>query len=518
MWELAPVFGAHLVFAEHRYFGKSVPKLRGMPNCLSYCTSANALADYAALVGHLRHSLGTSGAVIAFGGSYGGMLASWARMKYPTTFAGAIAASAPIWGFPLTKPPLDGSFQVIAHAATRAGGVDNDRCPSNLLASWVLMHELGKTSDGRSRLSDAFRLCKPLTDASAVGSLISYAQQPWFLMSEGDFPFPSTYITFAVGNNDYPMPAWPIRVACSHVGGTDFGVRIRGNLSNVTFNVEMEDGMIVNVDWDQTEVVSGGGGRRVIRRGKVDEMLSALREAIGTWYNVSGKLDCFDVENNGIRDRLSRESDGKSETIEIEFETPARRKSTGNFTDRGGFTRQEGGSPVCTGDKIPGGNAAGWGVLVCNENLNLVNSLIQGVGNDMYWPPSVATRRDAQNATALIESSLMPCADEYAKYGLYGVPATSDPWARWEDIYYGGLLGPEMSSNIFFSNGALDPWSSAGVLHNVSDSVESMLLDLGAHHLDLFFSDPEHDPPCAAEARRREKIAIQKWIGEWRKE
>ena len=63
-----------------------------------------------------------------------------------------------------------------------------------------------------------------------------------------------------------------------------------------------------------------------------------------------------------------------------------------------------------------GGNAGAWNVLVCNEGLNLVNYLVQGVGNDMYWPPNVARNYDRN---ALINASLAPC--DYTAEGLYGV-------------------------------------------------------------------------------------------------
>ena len=56
--------------------------------------------DYVELIKHVKQQFNAEdSAVIVFGGSYGGMLAAWLRIKYPATFQGALAASAPILQF-----------------------------------------------------------------------------------------------------------------------------------------------------------------------------------------------------------------------------------------------------------------------------------------------------------------------------------------------------------------------------------------------------------------------------------
>ena len=89
-------------------------------------------------------------------------------------------------------------------------------------------------------------------------------------------------------------------------------------------------------------------------------------------------------------------------------------------------------------------------------------------------------------------------------------------------------LNQTAHSNIVWSNGALDPWSGQGVyppgggpqagkpmVQNISadGSQIALVLDLGAHHLDLMFSDPRN-PPCFAEARKVEEKMIRQWCQE----
>lgn len=69
-------------------------------------------------------------------------------------------------------------------------------------------------------------------------------------------------------------------------------------------------------------------------------------------------------------------------------------------------------------------------------------------------------------------------------------------------------------TNIVFSNGLYDPWSSAGFTANLSAALPAVVIDVGAHHIDTFFSNPE-DPPSVTAARAFEMELVSQWIAEW---
>jgi thymus-specific serine protease len=96
-------YNVQLLALEHRFYGHSYPFTNSSD--LSLLSSRQAVEDLA----HFAHSVAARGAtnnhnddvvpaavVYLFGGSYPGMLAAFARTKYPFRFAGAVSNSAPV--------------------------------------------------------------------------------------------------------------------------------------------------------------------------------------------------------------------------------------------------------------------------------------------------------------------------------------------------------------------------------------------------------------------------------------
>ncbi|KAG8260746.1 hypothetical protein J6590_090065 [Homalodisca vitripennis] len=207
MWEIAPDFKALIVFAEHRYYGESLPfgnKSRE-PEHLGYLSSSQALMDYVELIAELKQNKQDNRhPVIVFGGSYGGMLAAWMRMKYPGTVAGAIAASAPIWQFTDMTP-----CNVYNRVLTSAFSLASRRCSDNIRKSWKAIDNITKTDDGKSWLNNTWRLCKPIKTSQNVSTLKDYLNDMYSNLAMVNYPYPATFLA--------DLPPYPVRAFCENL-------------------------------------------------------------------------------------------------------------------------------------------------------------------------------------------------------------------------------------------------------------------------------------------------------------
>lgn len=229
MWEHGEAFGAMLVFAEHRYYGYSIPipgstsePLDG--DKLRFLTMEQALADYAVIIDRIKlEKKSPNSAVVGFGGSYGGMLAAWLRMKYPGSIDGAIAASAPILAFQQDSKKWDTNlyWQVVTNDATPNAGA-RAGCDTKVRSAWNAIRVLGQSEDGRALLKKTFRLCSELKSESDVERLVWMMVNAWDTMAMGNFPFRSDYLVFQQTQlSNVTLPAWPVRVACERLLDND---------------------------------------------------------------------------------------------------------------------------------------------------------------------------------------------------------------------------------------------------------------------------------------------------------
>lgn len=208
IWEISKEFKALVVFAEHRYYGESKPYGKNSFNDkvkLGYLTSQQAIADFVDLIKYLRDDALRNGRrpnpVIAFGGSYGGMLAAWFRIKYPATVEGAIASSAPIWQFTGMTPCND--FYKVTSSVYRN---TSPECGLTISASWKAINNVTKSDSGKTWLTDNWKLCKPLKDSDDVAQLKYWATDVYVALAMVNYPYEANFLA--------PLPANPIKEVC----------------------------------------------------------------------------------------------------------------------------------------------------------------------------------------------------------------------------------------------------------------------------------------------------------------
>ena len=141
-------------------------------------------------------------AVIAGGGSYGGMLSAWLRMKYPHVFQGALAASAPIMFFDGYVSP--NAYDDIATDDFRK--VDED-CPVMIKAGFDQLIAMKEQTDSYQTVHDIFSLCDVPSGAAEMQSLIDTLDNSLGTMAMVNYPYPTNFVE--------PLPAWPVKVSCT---------------------------------------------------------------------------------------------------------------------------------------------------------------------------------------------------------------------------------------------------------------------------------------------------------------
>ncbi|XP_017288175.1 dipeptidyl peptidase 2 [Kryptolebias marmoratus] len=233
--ELAAQQQALVIFGEHRYYGQSLPFGNHSFNIpeVSLLTVEQALADYAVMISELKQQLAaTDCPVIVFGGSYGGMLSVYMRLRYPNIVAGALAASAPV----LSTAGLGDSRQFFQDVTADFENIAPE-CRDAVRGAFSRLKELADLKD-YSRIQSEFGLCKPPSADQDIHQLNGLLRNAFTLMAMLDYP----YSTHFMGN----MPANPVKVAC--------------------------------------ETMMKG-----------PDLLANLRDTAGIVYNSTGVLTCFDL-------------------------------------------------------------------------------------------------------------------------------------------------------------------------------------------------------------------------------
>ena len=203
---LARKFGALVVFAEHRFYGKSMPfgNQTFQKENLRFLSVEQVMWDYIDLLNGIKQQYPElkDRATVAFGGSYGGMLAAWLRMKYPSHFQGAIASSAPVRWFKGVIDP-NAYTKIASDVIKKLGGSE---CYDSLQRGFFELRVLEYDQSKWVELDSIFNTCDGISQPADVDNLIGAISDSLGTMAMVNYPYPTDFAG--------PLPAWPIHAAC----------------------------------------------------------------------------------------------------------------------------------------------------------------------------------------------------------------------------------------------------------------------------------------------------------------
>lgn len=204
---------------------------------LSYLTAEQALADFSVLVTHLKQNFSAKDCpVVLFGGSYGGMLAAWMRLKYPHIAVGALASSAPILQFE-DIVPAQTFYDIVSNNFKR----ESITCFNYIKQSWNEIASIGQTSNGLTHLAETFNLCQKL---KKTVDLYDWLESAYSYLAMVNYPYPSEFLM--------TLPGHPIREVCRRIDEGPAGISI----------------------------------------------LERIYEGVNVYYNYTGEAKCFELDDD----------------------------------------------------------------------------------------------------------------------------------------------------------------------------------------------------------------------------
>jgi pimeloyl-ACP methyl ester carboxylesterase len=520
MWENAERFGALLVFAEHRYYGQSRPSKKpprsvaaddsGAPPTtlaaasarrlrarLAHLSAPQAMADYVKLLRDLRAELRVPAdtPVACFGGSYGGMLASWMRMKHPDSIDASVASSAPIFNFVGLDPPYppDAFAAAVTADATPGVGGASEACAGNVRSGWRALAFLSGHSEEkgavatqataaaleeregaavarsgvvlrkredpdsprlarrRAMAARAMRLCEDAADededddksGGSGGGGKGGGGAADLLKRRSGFEAARTWLSSAwdyMAMGDFPYE-------------TSYMTNGQGDLPAFPVRAACErlaDPSLAS--WEEQEgeeeEEEGGGGSLAAAAATARErgaarLLEAMTQAAGVFFNYTGAdVECYEPAGDG--DPLEEEEDDEPQQQRASAQALAVARALLSDDDASALARgaettapspSSSSSSANSGDDPTSLDAFLWDWQYCSEMLMPFG---KNGKTDFYWPEPFD-----------LAAAKRSCAENWA--GL-------EPRVGWAVAHFGGRGALRSATRITFPSGALDPW------------------------------------------------------------